>query len=482
MRLFEVLLVVVTLGAVGGLAFGPRNKKLYMGCLGGIIIITSLHEIMDHFRIQMILVYLVAAVLAIVLLVRILWPTPKDRAVPVWLRSILSVLAAAMVGASVYASVLLPVFTMPSPTGEYAIGTESRHLIDHARAESLSEDHNEKRELMINIWYPVDPDQVEKHDVEHYPSDLGEAISLVFGVPKQLFSHADLIPTHIVRGAAMSSAEAEYPVIFFSPGVRSTRFQSLTAIEELVSHGYIVVGMDHPYTSAKVTFPDNQSIYYVPGKDYDTSAALYESNVEGISIRAKDSSFVLDTLTVWNAQDPEGLLDGKLDLERVGIFGHSYGGATTAETLAKDPRFKAGVSLEGGFWGKVAHSGLEQPFMYMMTGETAKSFDPKQTKKDKVFYEEFLPDLQSVMNKSTSDTYYLIVDHFFHQSFTDIALISPKLFAKEIDPVHNIEITRSYVRAFFDQYLKGEQQLLFEGPSQSFPEVKFDPVYTQRKR
>ncbi|MNH94309.1 hypothetical protein D3C73_469260 [compost metagenome] len=98
---------------------------------------------------------------------------------------------------------------------------------------------------------------------------------------------------------------------------------------------------------------------------------------------------------------------------------------------------------------------------------------------DKVFYEEFAPDLDSVMTKSTNDTYYLTVDHFIHQSYTDIALLSPKLFAKGIDPVHTIDITRSYVRAFFDQYLKEEPQLLLEGPSADFPEVKFDQDYTR---
>nr|WP_251572479.1 hypothetical protein [Paenibacillus sp. MER TA 81-3] len=109
-------------------------------------------------------------------------------------------------------------------------------------------------------------------------------------------------------------------------------------------------------------------------------------------------------------------------------------------------RFKAGVSLEGGFWGNVAHAALQQPFMYIMSGITAESLNPTETKKDKVFYEEFAGDLESVMKKSQNDTYYLTVDKFYHQSFTDIALISPSTFAKDMDPVHNVDITRTYVR------------------------------------
>ncbi|WP_433708952.1 alpha/beta hydrolase family protein [Paenibacillus illinoisensis] len=205
---------------------------------------------------------------------------------------------------------------------------------------------------------------------------------------------------------------------------------------------------------------------------------MYQYNVQGVGIRAADASFVLDTLTQWNKHDPNQLLEGKLDLDRVGIFGHSYGGATTAEALAQDDRFKAGLSLEGGFWGTVSTTAMKQPFMYIMSGETAKSFTPDATEKDNVFYPEFEPDLDHVMTHSLNDTYYLTVDGFFHQSFTDISLISPRMFARGMTPEHNVDITRSYTLAFFDRYLKGEQQVLLEGPSDRFPEAAYDTEYT----
>lgn len=481
MSILEGIVIFVVLAVSGGMLFGKKDRRLDTVYLGATVLAVLLHGLIDQFRIQMVLAYVIAIVLAIVLIRRIIKPDSPKRIKSVIVKILLSVVVLAFSGVSGYLSVLLPVFKMPQPTGSYAIGTVSRHLIDDAREETKSSDPSDKRELMVNVWYPVDKEQAKGKPLEHYPSELGEAISLVFGFPKQLFSHVTAIPTHVVTDAEVSAAEEKYPVVLFSPGVRSTRFQSLTAIEELVSRGFIVVGMDHPFTSAKVAFPDGRAIFYVPDPEFETSAEVYENNVKGVAIRVADSRFVLDKLTEWNSKDPEGLLQGKLDLDRVGIFGHSYGGATTAETLAQDKRFKAGVSLEGGFWGDVAHTGLQQPFMYMMTGETAKSFDPNSTNKDKVFYEEFQPDLKSVMTKSTSDTYYMTVDHFMHQSFTEIALLSPSLFAKEIDPVHNIDITRSYVTAFFEQYLKGEPQKLLEGPAPEFPEVKFDKQYTQKR-
>lgn len=480
MRVLEILVIVSIVAAIAGILFATRNRRLDQLLLAFTGLSMLLHGIIEHLRIQMAPAYAVAVVLVVVFIRRLLKPDAGQQSKRLLGKLLLSLVALAVSGVAVYLSVLLPVFSQPDPTGSYAIGTVSRQLTDESREETLSVDPDDKRQLMINVWYPVDPEEAAGKPVEHYPSELGEAISLVFEIPKQLFSHVTEIPTHVVEGAALSARETGYPVLLFSPGVRSTRFQSMSAVEELVSQGYIVVGMDHPYTSAKVTFEDGHSALYVPDPDYATSQELYEHNITGVGIRVADARFVLDKLTEWNAADPDGLLQGKLDLDRVGIFGHSYGGATTAEALAQDSRFKAGVSLEGGFWGDVAHTGLQQPFMYMMSGGTAESLEPTATKKDKVFYEEFAPDLDSAMKHSTSDTYYLTIDHFIHQSFTEIALLSPALFAKDIDPVHNVDITRSYVRAFFDQYLKNEPQQLLEGPSPDYPEVHFDSPYTKK--
>ncbi|MCG7385697.1 prolyl oligopeptidase family serine peptidase [Paenibacillus sp. ACRRY] len=471
MRILEWILVLVTIVAAILMLVHPK-RGMRMAMIAALILFTTLHGVIEQFRLQMLPTYLLVLVLLVILVVR----QNNHRS---WIKATLSSIMVLILSAgSVALTWLLPAFTMPEPTGPYAIGTFSQRLMDESREETKSPEAGDKRELMINVWYPVDQEAAKGLYLEHYPAELGEAISLVFGIPPQVFSYLDTIPTHVVTGAKVSAAESHYPVLLFSPGVRSARFQSMTAIEELVSHGYIVVGIDHPYTSARVTFPDGHAVAYKTDPEFGTSQELYQYNVKGVGIRAADASFVLDTLTLWNSHDPNGLLQGKLDLDRVGIFGHSYGGATTAETLAQDDRFSAGLSLEGGFWGEVSKAALKQPFMYIMSGETAKSFAPDATEKDNVFYPEFEPDLDHVMTHSLNDTYYLTVDGFFHQSFTDISLISPRMFARGMTPEHNVDITRSYTLAFFDRYLKGEEQVLLEGPSDRFPEAAYDTKYT----
>ncbi|MBT2285876.1 lipase [Paenibacillus polymyxa] len=489
MRILEWILVIVTVISAVVMLVAPKRRVVGGGTLLALALAILLHGVIDHFRVQLLPTYIVVLVLLIVLSVQ-LWKSgrniqntqkqkqkQKGRS---WFKIILaSILVLALSAGTIVLTSFFPAFTMPESTGSFAIGTFSQQLTDDSREETKSDETGDKRELMINVWYPVDQETAKGLSLEHYPAELGEAISLVFGIPPVVFSYLDTIPTHVVKGAEVSAAQSKYPVLLFSPGIRSTRFQSMTAIEELVSHGYIVVGIDHPYTSAQVTFSDGHVASYQPDPDFPTSKELYQYNIKGIGIRAEDASFVLDTLTQWNSHDPNQLLEGKLDLDAVGIFGHSYGGATTAEALAQDERFKAGLSLEGGFWGKVSTASLKQPFMYIMSGGTAKSLDPDATAMDKVFYPEFEPDLDRVMTSSLNDTYYLTVENFFHQSFTDISLISPKMFARGMTPEHNVDITRSYTLAFFDHYLKGEEQPLLQGPSSKFPEATYDTKYTK---
>lgn len=482
MKTFEITVIIVILTVTAGILWVKQTRRLNAIMLAVLLAGVGLHGGIEHFRIQMAPAYAAALGLLMLLGFRLLKPDRQRRSKKskrVW-KSLLLTAILLLSGISVYASKLLPMFTLPQPTGHYAIGTVARELTDESRDETKAP--GGKRKLMLNVWYPADPAQTAGKPKEHYPSALGEAVSLVFGLPKQLFSHVTGIPTHVTADVQLSAEESSYPVLLFSPGIRSTRFQSMSVIEELVSNGYIVVGIDHPYTSAKVTYPDGDSVYYVPDPKFDTSAELYNHNVNGIAIRAADASFVMDTLEAWNTQDPGGLLQGRLDLSRAGIFGHSYGGATTAEALAQDPRFKAGVSLEGAFWGKVAETGLKQPFMYIMSGDIAQKLAQTGPQTDPLIFEEFTPDLRSVMARSTADTYFLTVDHYIHQSFTDIALLSPSLFANGLDPVHAADISRSYVRAFFDQYLKDEPQALLAGPSAEFPEVTFDPDYTHKRQ
>ena len=118
-------------------------------------------------------------------------------------------------------------------------------------------------------------------------------------------------------------------------------------VEHLVSHGYIVVAMDQPGAASAVVFPDGHQLVgltmaqfratvgasYMPGATDAPHKGLLLPNgrtLDDISIipyLAKDAVFALDQLAALNQADPNRILTGKLDLQRVGAFGVSLGGS-----------------------------------------------------------------------------------------------------------------------------------------------------------
>ena len=63
-----------------------------------------------------------------------------------------------------------------------------------------------------------------------------------------------------------------------------------------------------------------------------------------------------------------------------------------------------------------------------------------------------------------------------HASFTDMALLADQIgidTGAGLPGARSLDITRAYVRAFFDQHLRSKPQALLDQPSPRYPEVTF---------
>ena len=69
-----------------------------------------------------------------------------------------------------------------------------------------------------------------------------------------------------------------------------------------------------------------------------------------------DIQFVLNELEKITKNDPHNLLTSKFDLSRIGIFGHSFGGAAAAQMCRRDKRCKAGIVIDGALRGEGAEN------------------------------------------------------------------------------------------------------------------------------
>lgn len=97
-----------------------------------------------------------------------------------------------------------------------------------------------------------------------------------------------------------------------------------------------------------------------------------------MTVWSADTHFVLDQLEQLNRSDPSNTFTGRLNLQAVGIFGHSFGGATAAQFCHDDNRCKAGIDIDGAPYGSVVRESLHQPFLFLTSdhGDTTDAADP----------------------------------------------------------------------------------------------------------
>ena len=170
---------------------------------------------------------------------------------------------------------------------------------------------------------------------------------------------------------------SSYPVLIYLTGLDGFRAVSTFQVEELVSHGYIVVGLDQPGAVAMVRFPDGRQISGWPRDDIspliDQSVEAQSSvpTLDGVAFPegiipyfGGDMSFALDQLAEVNKADPNHILTGRLDLDRTGAFGISLGGMV-AEACSKDLRLKACLIMDVYIPADVVKAGLQQPTMFI---------------------------------------------------------------------------------------------------------------------
>ena len=351
---------------------------------------------------------------------------------------------------------------IPPPTGPHRVGTIDLHLIDTSRPDPLNP--GRPYPLMASIWYPA-------RDADRYPI----APWMVPGVFQAWLANNGFPPTSLPVpstsghvGAPVRHGGRPRPVILFSHGAHDHRSDTTTVVQELVSHGYIVVTVDHTYDAftefpgGPVLSPDRNRADHIPMSPSDFAA---------------DAPFLLDRLhEIATGRDPDADrrplpdgLAGSLDLDRVGMFGWSKGGTATALATLVDDRIRAGLSFDGPMEPTIT-TDLDKPFM-MMSAVYTRAADSDAR--------EFWTHLKGWRR-------YLQLDGAQHLAFTDVEGIivpaAPLLglsrqdvegYVGTMDPAEGVRIQQAYPRAFFDLHLRHRPSRLLDGPSPEFPSVLF---------
>jgi predicted dienelactone hydrolase len=163
-----------------------------------------------------------------------------------------------------------------------------------------------------------------------------------------------------------------HPVVVFTHGYTGTFTDYTFLYEDLASRGYVVASVDHTYEATAVEFPDGRLATSVLGSHLANNWRVDDETLQFVvSLRLDDLRFVLNQLQRIN-NEASGPFDGKLDMSRVALAGHSLGGLTTLLGVRADSRFRAGILLDPYmsedvsnptlhlffFWLRVARNGL----------------------------------------------------------------------------------------------------------------------------
>jgi len=387
---------------------------------------------------------------------------------------------------------------LPAPTGPYKVGTVAWRVTDAARSETFA-GTGVRRQVEVLAWYPAAPGHGKpapylREGLAELPPGLRTALGSLAAVR-----------THASLDAPPVASPKKLPVLVFSHGFGGIPSSYTALLEDLASHGYAVLSIVHPYEATAATLADGQvvSMFDEAGKPRQTfkdvlaewdhedakmaavtreakeedQLRLLREYVSGLhATRATidrwvaDTKLVLDQLSSLPRTGAAGRLAAKLDLGRLGAFGHSMGGVVSGEYCLDDRRCQAGLNLDGiPQSGTMIDRRLSPPFLMVYSARPGR-----------------LGASDAIYRRAASRYYRCDVRDTLHLDFSDMALWGGPLRKSgglgTLPPARAVEITRSIVRQYFDQELLGRRSALLSGKA-ALPEVtvRTFPSHSTRK-
>jgi dienelactone hydrolase len=272
-------------------------------------------------------------------------------------------------------------------------------------------------------------------------------------------------------------------LLLFNPAWGGQRTQNAYMVEELASHGFIVVAIDHTHNSIPIAFPGGQVLNLSdPQGVHDPVTSVLQEQIayydHELKQQTDDDLFVLDQILKQNS-DPDNPWFGTIDTARIGALGHSFGGAVAVEAAFRDARIRAALNLDGWNFGELGNAPLGKPLM-LMYEDSAPPTQAFRVPHDPAIVRVPLDswDAQNVQRTLTeSGGYMLSIRGASHFNYTDRGLYSPVRKLTEAGPIKPERvhaIANRYALAFFSEALNGEQEPILHQAGSPYAEVTFE--------
>lgn len=351
----------------------------------------------------------------------------------------LSVVAMACVATTACGPVLHMQF--PPPRGQLGVGRTTFVLTDSMRADPWVP--SERRVVSVVAWYPADvPPSAAR---AAYLPRAGELPGPFNRGERWAASRQS---SHSMSDAPVASASARYPTLLFSPGNDMADEYYSALLEELASHGYIVLALDHSHEGKGQILPDGRRLEPEVDKHRppQNARAIMDFYGQRTQWRADDAKFLVSQLTT---NSTAGAIVAHVDLTRLGALGHSVGGVAAAEMCRRDARIRACANLDGLANAKpiIADNGsfaLAQPFLFL--GKPLPFANPAVN-------DTVRRALDAAIGSGTGGAYDVVIADVHHDTFSDTPFLTPTFHPTRNRA--NLEIVRDVLLAFFDKTLRG---------------------------
>lgn len=315
--------------------------------------------------------------------------------------------------------IIFPQHPSPKVTGEYEVATATDTYIDKNRIEEFT-DNGDNRFVNVEFWYP-------------------------------------------------KNADGTYPLLVFSHGAYGIKTSNSSTYTELASHGYVVVSIDHPYHSFYTRSEDGTVVMINSDFSHEvtnmnkgvySNEEMYNLIQKWMKLRTDDMNYVIDTILKKSKNDNSPLYQ-QIDTEKIGVFGHSMGGAASVRLSRERNDISAVVNIDAPFFSELVYKKEMDDFV-----ANSKDFT---TPLLNIYSDDVWRQLESnsiyiannPQNEYFKEAYTVHFQGAKHLSLTDLPLFSPILEniiqggKADIAQSYCIETENELILKFFDFELKG---------------------------
>jgi hypothetical protein len=337
-------------------------------------------------------------------------------------------------------------YSTPKPGGPWGVGRRLLQWVDSSRHDVL--DSTLYRTLPVWVWYPTRKDTAA---TAQYPLPAAWRLEQGRYLDNKIGKAGSQFLQHLkvwsVPNAPVASTDQKFPVLVFGPGHTWLPTDYSTLVEEIVSNGYIVVGFV-PTGFASATQLDN-------GKMIKSILPVQQQDIV-----FQDALFVRKQLyTLQNSW-----LKDRININAVGIFGHSQGGAAATVVAGRDTSIRAFVNLDGDLMDNALKAKPLQPALLLSNDERVGML-AATSKMDHEGRERSEYRRHADWVRATDDgklSLRIRISDIRHLNFNDLALVPQELMAPEekknkigqVDGAETLKIIAALTLRFFDAYLK----------------------------